>query len=141
MIEVEQAQVVVVRSLLDLNLFVADYVMGWDDRYFFEERPGIPHYWDPDTKTCYTYNQWSPSESIEDAWQVVEKLEHLTPVIEALTQTEQQSAKWRCLFANISELGLNHGWHLSDSSTAPIAICLAALKTVGIEVQLELNDA
>ena len=131
MIEVEQ-KAVLVRSLSHLDALVAEYVMLMPrhEIYYLVEGQEL----------ITTKLPWY-SDSIEDAWQVVEKLEHFTPVVEGLTQTGQQSAKWRCLFANISKLGLNNGWHLSDSSTAPIAICLAALKTVGIEVKLELTDA
>jgi hypothetical protein len=68
-----------------------------------------------------------PSENIADAWQVVEKLD----VEEfSISKFGQEYHVW-------VEIELGGEGFLIKSKTAPLAICLAALKAVGIEVEAE----
>ncbi len=61
------------------------------------------------------------STDIAAAWQVVDKLHALSFYLEV------GSAGWMARFANISATE-------ASAATAPLAICLAALKAVGVTV-------
>jgi hypothetical protein len=82
----------------------------------------------------YVYGRWLqyeflPSVNISDAWQVVEKLklEFICKVI-GLTNDHKD---WFCSFTPI---GLGAYGNFAYAETAPLAICLAALKTEGIKL-------
>lgn len=62
------------------------------------------------------------STDIAAAWEVVEKL-HLCEL--GMLVDGEGSASWRCVFG---------GPAFAEAHTAPLAICLAALKAVGVEV-------
>ena len=113
----------------ELDALIAEKVMGWDYRCFvdkpvehlrdkyawFNEDAGIAGEfvagWD-----------WSPSTSIASAWMVVEKMEGQV----LLTRTI--GGKWICEII----WGMEYTYQ-PEAPTAPLAICLAALKAVGYE--------
>ena len=76
-------------------------------------------------------NQWSPSTSIADAWEVVEKMQSMNNQrdihIECLLD------KWSVSMCHFERDGESMEWGdwTIDANTAPHAICLAALKAVG----------
>ena len=104
----------------ELDALVAKHVMGWDALLIkLRDKRLIP-------LPAY-------STSISDAWEVAEKLSDLG----WYTNIERYTRKnWRVTLDKFVEEGESddnipsYGW----SDTAPHAICLAALKAVGVEL-------
>lgn len=66
-----------------------------------------------------------PSTSILDAWQVVEKLTEKGNVV----KIDQDFIGCTC------SIGYAGHWAVEQSESAPQAICLAALKAVGVDIE------
>ncbi len=108
----------------EIDALVARHVMGWTYKTFPDGACPLVKHW-------YCGEQYvlmkSFSTSISDAWQVVEKL-----VIEGKVfivkgdglRAGDYALKWTVLCDNQPR---------TDADTAPLAICLAALKAVGVE--------
>jgi hypothetical protein len=118
-----------------LDILIAEKVMGQTD---FSHLPVV---WREDENTdgfvcprCNTSGDDSNpcvlyySSDIADAWQVVQKLKDKKrngiPAGFTLEYDDYHKI-WRCTF----------GRTMGFSGTAPLAICLAALKAVGVEVE------
>ncbi|UYL93738.1 hypothetical protein NIIg32_gp34 [Parageobacillus phage vB_PtoS_NIIg3.2] len=110
-------------NLREINWFVAEKVMNW-------------HVWENEdgelmvTKGygCYSHCP-SFSTNIADAWPIVEKLK-----IAVIPQAGEPPKNMKYL-AEIDRRPLG-GYYEAFAETAPLAICLAALKSVGIEVEV-----
>jgi hypothetical protein len=117
----------------ELDALVAEKVMGWEP---WPSQIGSDRWKGPDGEPRYTWiearafaglMEWRPSTSISNAWEVVEKL---------LTQLGQQDFHIEHLEGMGWSVATCHedtgwkGWITAD--TAPHAICLAALKAVGV---------
>lgn len=82
-----------------------------------------------------------PEYSIDmaEAWEIIEKLRERNQYVQCTDLSLDSGEEW-------------WSWHFHDhasisgeyvsatASTAPIAICLAALKTVGVEVELKIEN-
>ncbi|GAQ18012.1 hypothetical protein OPHB3_1951 [Oceanobacillus picturae] len=109
-----------------IDQLVAEKVMGWRlknmsaGNYWVGEHDGLEGDW--------TLKQlWKPSERIDHAWEVVEKLHMtVTPQCGAPEEMNCHAEVDNQPFGNYYE---------AFAKTAPLAICLAALKTVGVEVK------
>jgi hypothetical protein len=108
-------------NLREIDRLVAEKVMGWE----------VPYEYDDIGIMAYTIKTgafaFSPTTNIADAWQVVEKFD----------KTDFRVV--RNYRGNYSA-GLMY-WNKdtmvkveAKAETAPLAICLAALKSVGVEV-------
>ena len=78
----------------------------------------------------FKHKDWSPSTRIADAWLVVEKLEkHDDVVLFSITRKSEitDELQWFAKFRKV--LGNQHDY-IVRAATAPLAICLAALKAV-----------
>jgi len=110
-------------NLREINWFVAEKVMNW-------------HVWENEdgelmvTKGygCYSHCP-SFSTNIADAWPIVEKLK-----IAVIPQAGEPPKNMKYL-AEIDRRPLG-GYYEAFAETAPLAICLAALKAVGVEVEV-----
>lgn len=79
------------------------------------------------------------SKEIEDAWLVVEKIQEK----EKLNFELQRRGADGSFFVNFIAYGASgepHKMFWDAGKSAPLAICLIALKTQGIEVQIDAND-
>ncbi len=79
------------------------------------------------------------SENIKDAWGVVEKIQEK----EKLNFELQRRGADGSFFVNFIAYGASgepHKMFWDAGKSAPLAICLIALKTQGIEVQIDAND-
>jgi hypothetical protein len=107
----------------ELNELVAEKVMGW--RYVTFPDGAMPHvkHWHGPNDECLLPDF---SGSINAAWQLVEKL------IEAgwNVGVDKYARTSPCVEVNIWNAGNDEVIQLAD--TAPLAICLAALKTVRV---------
>lgn len=102
-----------------IDALVAEHVMGW--ARIPNSKGRFMKWYGPLKKNKYP-NPQPYSTDIAAAWQVVEKMGHIGLNWEPLV-----SSKWDCVFERTSTV----------AKTAPMAICLAALKAKGIQVDDE----
>lgn len=118
----------------EIDFQVAERVMGWtkgmlywrdrdgNDTERYEEYSGYPE----DGEGVTPNSAWSPSTDIADAWQVVETLVKrfywLVQVAHCIDMNSPIMVGWMC---RVNTYGLNI---VERADTAPMAICLAALK-------------
>jgi hypothetical protein len=123
----------------EIDALVAEHVMGWtvnrsDGRHWHTVAPAAgadnPHLLVGmdccEDKYCGCF---MPSRRIESAWRVVEKMREREWSV-MVDSTGFPDEEWRCLMWQ----GERERWVPADAATAPMAICLAALKANGIEV-------
>lgn len=111
----------------ELDALIAEKVMGWK---VFRNGEHGPHRWEAETDrgtlrvidSSYSGDGFSPSTDIAAAWEVVEKVRKEAGDFQ-LALVDYGSA-WAARFDKASAV----------ERTAPHAICLAALKAVGVEV-------
>lgn len=95
------------------DTLIADHVMGWTAGSADGNGYGLSL-----TGSIYREGKiWSPSRDIAAAWDVVEKFEALNLI------------KWQGLFTCYIRIDNNSLYAINEH--APLAICLAALKTMG----------
>ncbi|WP_199426265.1 BC1872 family protein [Thermaerobacillus caldiproteolyticus] len=115
-------------NLREIDRLVAEHVMGWEPVYddgdliSFVTEFGILFFSDDDER------EWSPTIDIADAWQVVEKLNE----DDFDFQVWREKGKYNVEFSK----DFFYLYGFAESETAPLAICLAALKAVGVEVEV-----
>lgn len=71
---------------------------------------------------------WNPSTDISDAWEVVEHF-RAEPHERCVILNASERGKWHCVIGASEDDEADH--YVSSASTAPLAICRAALKTIG----------
>jgi Phage ABA sandwich domain len=117
-------------NLREIDRLVAEKVMGWEPFYddgdliSFVTEFGTLFFSDDDE------SEWNPTIDIADAWQVVEKLKNTGDVLIAKDFDDNQWEVEITIWQNESI----HKHFVVKAETAPLAICLAALKSVGVEV-------
>ena len=104
----------------ELDALVAEKVMGWrrrEGRWLVPDRVYS-------RRNCPRY-----STSIAAAWQVVERFEERVAIEGPVTTSDI----WRCsIWTSWDE---NRESSVADTTSAPRAICLAALRAVGVGVE------
>lgn len=109
----------------ELDALIAEKVMGWH-REFVTDPSSNYSFWnyvDADGRGMYTPEEWEPSTSISAAWEVVEKLQTLG--IKCWMKNYIAIPGWHCVV-------IGGDFEFEEAAdTAPLAICLAALKAVG----------
>ena len=120
----------------ELDALVAEKVMEWPIREQFELEPYeiqcirhgeglILHIPLHNAVKGWTHQTFRPSISIADAWQVVEHFTYLY-----LFHSRPPFDQWECKLVEQDERR-----YYGTSATAPLAICIAALKAVGVSVE------
>jgi hypothetical protein len=102
-----------------INYLVAEKVMGYvRSKYRGQEGWGTPdqHTW---------YSHFNPTGDISEAWLAVDKLKSNSEFF----SLDFEDEVWTCEFGNQYS-----GMYEVTADTAPMAICKAALKIVGIEI-------
>ena len=125
-------------NLRKIDRLVAEKVMGWRLKSFPGEGGGFSAWLNDDEKIikyennctlhAQPYDFWKPSTNIADAWQVVKKFYEKG---DKVIVTNTLGGNWCCYI----HAGL--GQFSAIAETAPLAICLAAMKACGIEVKTE----
>jgi hypothetical protein len=109
----------------ELDALIAEKVMGWEyrDNFYSWGELVTPAHWIKDNgwTTDKTPNY---SESIADAWLVVEKLRGLGTV----DLMDDDGKRWISLIIPKFKAHVR-----AQAETAPLAICKAALKACGVE--------
>lgn len=119
----------------ELDKLIAEKIMGWTELEFknpqyagsvelYGAKPGERASPYTGAKAKYVVPKYSTD--ISAAWEVVEKLKWAEPEI---SWSDEQHC-WHAMFRKGRSSGVSSG-----ADTAPLAICLAALKTHGIEVK------
>ena len=124
----------------ELDALVAEKVMGWE-----KDCPEAAGWWEGSQYAVSNENglpargedgdadRWRPSEDIGQAWEVVEKMKTDTePWPGTICRQKNSLGIWEWYV----ELG-EAGDAFASSQSAPHAICLAALKAVGVELAQE----
>lgn len=121
----------------ELDALVAEKVMGWRkiDRIKAGWGKG-PQVWDtgedPEQEhSSPTYQNFRPSESIKDAWVVVEQMEANKWEFCAVGRSSNGRGAWFCEFGK--QFQLSNSEVIAYADTAPLAICLASLKAMEIQ--------
>lgn len=112
----------------EVNKLVAEKVMKWDVNFMSARDPGGAkrlHWRDDENSTMYLPSQWCPSENMEQAWEVVEKMREEGIVFDY----NNRSTPGVATFGYGQE-----GECFVGAEEAPRAISLAALKFIGIKV-------
>lgn len=120
-------------NLREIDRLVAERVMGWEE---FEDSSGY-NWWtlkeDDKTKIICSVRCFEPSTDIRDAFRVVEKLRE-RKIFSLYDAWDEDDNK---IFCAVFEY--NDTYHVVDytgyADTAPLAICLAALKAVGVNIE------
>jgi hypothetical protein len=130
-------------DLREIDRLVAEKVMGCEEApsiWFADYDKSKKYYCISDTPNKeisiieYVDRGWvqylfHSSENIADAWQVVEKLRKDNIMID-ITPSET------VYFASVRHQGKEYIVRSIKAETAPLAICLAALKSIGIDVEV-----
>lgn len=113
-----------------MDALVAEKVMGWKawkPDWFNDPNP--TNWLDEKSGPTKNWHTWSPSTSIEAAWEVVEKLE----MGDYRFKLTHYSDGWYALFCNYTDK-LDLVEHTAcQLETAPLGICLAALIAMGVK--------
>ncbi|MEK5272570.1 hypothetical protein NSR00_17815 [Aeribacillus sp. FSL K6-8394] len=111
-------------NLREIDRLVAEKVMGWkiDEQVSNDDVVAVF-----DEKG--NWGTFKPTEWIQDAWQVVEKLK-----ITVIPQ-DDGVPKWMRYLAEIDNSPFGK-YYSAFAETAPLAICLAALEVVGVKVEV-----
>ncbi len=106
----------------EFNALIAEKVMGWKIGEGWQPWPGgcLERIWvDNRGRKQYSYCDWSPSTNITYAWRVLVKMKNYLPSL----QWNGSGSYWFCTFDNGGQVGCT-------DPTAPMAVCLAALKVI-----------
>lgn len=113
-------------QLRKIDALVAEHVMDLDGPYYDES----VHDSEPYFGTYALASRYSTD--IAAAWEVVEKMRHEIALI------PMGRTRWMAT-SNRSKTAMSD-WYGPVADTAPLAICLAALKSKNIEVNFDSND-
>lgn len=120
-------------DLKEIDFLVADEVLDWI--YYYDKKLRAGTWLDAGLKRVACADNhlspFSPSTNIQDAWLVVEKLKKDNTLININHHKNGY-------YADIWFKDLQGAVPYKDTyaDTAPLAICLAALKSVGVEVEI-----
>lgn len=141
-------------NLREIDRLVAKKVMGWRLKSFPGGGGGFSAWLNDDGKIIkyendYTldaqpYDFWRPTTNIADAWQVVEKLEraNLRVLVKSCSVKDSgvkigiaKKGDWFCNVINEDENGNIIEKFPTYSKTPALAICLSALKSMGVDIE------
>ena len=106
---------------LDKWLAENEHMMGWHLSIISKTNPKAWSYWENNQgQTIRNILDWQPTESISDAFQIVEKM--AKDGLQVEMGNNYVGDDWYCIFGG-SE-------NLADADTLPKAICLAAKKAI-----------
>ncbi|MCA1027013.1 hypothetical protein LCM23_13005 [Cytobacillus kochii] len=114
---------------IKIDSLIAEKIMKW--KVYNYENTGTCEAEDEEGNIVIIGKEFSPLSSIQDAWKVVSILS----VDYGVKVYEDLGAPCECSLHHFSE----EPTFFSEADTVPIAVCLAALKTVGIDAEHLLN--
>jgi hypothetical protein len=111
----------------EIDKLIAEKVMGWCQDPF-------GNWINPNGEFCHADGMFIPTEDISAAWEVVEQLAQMGHDVK-INRLIHWNTDYECLIGKDNWVDMDYKYVGSD--TAPMAICLAALKAVGVEVEGE----
>jgi hypothetical protein len=122
----------------NINKAIAEKIMGWEA---FKDDDGTIISWVTEYGNLFFSDdegsEWQPSTDMADAWQVVEKMaEDNEWVLNELEHSLDHEGRINGFYCYFHHLEIGSGGSVK-AETAPLAICLAALKAKGIDVERE----
>jgi hypothetical protein len=114
-------QVLEMGAGIEIDKLVAIHVMGWETRKYYGSGDGYHEHYIRDGgkyENVHYPDRWQPSNYIDSAWEVVEKMGHFTQLTSDMYHGK---LKWHCSFSVVDSV---------DAETAPLAICRAALLSI-----------
>ena len=103
-----------------IDQLIAEKIMGWN-----AEKRTATTYWAGEQGEWRIKHLWKPTENMEDAWDVVEKLrENYWIQIDV-------GKEYVC---DIGKYGVTGSTIQIEANTAPLVICKASLKLIEVEV-------
>ena len=123
----------------ELDALIAEKVMGWRDiatdgvSVYGHLPPGTEPHLNVTRAGNGFYHIKRYSTSIADAWEVVERMRELSFVLTLSWQS--RNSEWCAHWFYPADRTHKAAFHKS----APRAICLAALKTIGVDVDLNTS--
>jgi hypothetical protein len=112
----------------ELDALIAEQVMGWTKRELTDPITGPEWYWCGPKGQLHHVLAWRPSTDIRCAWKVVEQLrgQHCCTKLYS-----DHNYIWECTMSTrFDDPHTGKPPVFGQADTAPLAICLAALKTV-----------
>lgn len=110
----------------EIDRAVAEKVLGWSLRDPEFPEPGEVAWWSGPNAYSRDAVDWRPTESISDAWQVVERMK----ASDWRVSIEDFNNRYRINFsAGTRWMHENNVEHIN----VPLGICLAALRALGID--------
>lgn len=123
-------------NLREIDWLVAEKVMKWKLRKHFEEGCYITDEWVTDLKNKFNgsiitidVDKFKPSTNIQDAWLVLQKADDFV-----INKVTEGTLGVRLRLAKIGDIHCMYNRAHAYAKTAPLAICLAALKSVGFVI-------
>ena len=123
-------------NLREIDRLVAEKVMGWKLRKYFEDDCYITDEWVTDIEDKFgngviviDVDKFNPSTNIQDSWQVVEELIDRGYDFN-LWRSEQREYNAEFQIQKEDGFVVSYG----ESDHAPTAICFASLEAVGVDV-------
>jgi hypothetical protein len=120
-------------NLREIDRLVAEKVMGWKADFRDDVYENSPRRW--------LVSGWRPSTDIAAAWEVVEKLSPGRPFVLQIRNTMMGGFQVRASWTDteiVNTYDADFGGRMrvdqATAATAPLAICLAALRAAGVEV-------
>jgi hypothetical protein len=120
-------------NLRKIDRLVAEKVMGFETEGFEWSKGTMQFVYKDTGAALITKNIPYYSSNIADAWQVVEKLRSRYVYIDLTNNDDLYCCE---LMEQDWENESRYFTYYTDAETAPLAICLAALKAVGVEVEV-----
>lgn len=115
----------------DIDRLVAEHIFGWVD--FWSNGDCVMGYPPSEQKLGIGYDERhnvpNYSTDILHAWMVVDKMRKVSDGLYGFELEDGNEEEYQCCFYGMARS------YTAESQTAPLAICISALKTVGIEVQ------
>jgi hypothetical protein len=120
-------------NLRAIDRLVAEKVMGWKLVTY-----GTDKYLKRENGSAFKFEKWSPTNNITDAWKVVNKIKESRFSIRKRFITELQKEVTPKKTRDEGML-VDAGWVIF--LLTPKAICLAALRTYGIDIDDIINNS
>ena len=117
-------------ELREIDRLVAKKILGWKEKELPNNDDGLPYssyYWvDNGDEKILPANFFNPSTNLEHVFKYV--VEVLTNNQYFFKLNNSNNRTYVCLFSDYE-----HNYY-AEASTVPLAICLAGLKAVGVDV-------
>lgn len=115
-------------ELNEINELIATKVMGWNK--VIHESYGFMMWSDGNNKNHGQVEFFTPTDNMTSAWQVVEKFRYV--------EVEKEDGEYfTTIYTGTVDPDCSEGFqkiYCSTADTAPLAICLAALESIGVIV-------